>query len=345
VRRIIRRERDPGDPQADIIGITPAPCRRNAGGLRRFARRRGPKTVVRVGVAPQPMKVPSEVGATPRASAPALRIATAFTLATFYCVAFIARPPTWLPKELRNWAAAPSAAVRSAIRSALAAVGQEQAHADVRMSVYLIVTAAIVPWLIMSVLGAYRPRDLGIRPPNRLGIRLLLVCFVVSVPFVWWMARGSGMAAYYLPHLKRSGAAWFLGSYLANMLTEHFLFHGAILAALRGDLRWPAFVSEGAVSPGVLRWLGVAQPTDGAVGLQRAMRWLGLPDGCLFAVLGSAFLFFLVHVGKDSREMVLSLGGGAASAWLAYRTNSCVTPFLLHVATAGATLGLMLLLH
>ena len=51
----------------------------------------------------------------------------------------------------------------------------------------------------------------------------------------------------------------------------------------------------------------------------------------------------MVHLGKDWREAVLSLPGGIAVAYVAYRGDSWGIPFLLHALTAGTTLGIMLI--
>jgi len=95
----------------------------------------------------------------------------------------------------------------------------------------------------------------------------------------------------------------------------------------------------------VLRWIGMAQPTDGARGVQRFTRWLGLPDGCLDAVLLSGLLFGFVHSGKNPRELLLSFPGGTFLAYLAYRCNSWHAPYLLHALTVLAAGAMMFLLH
>jgi membrane protease YdiL (CAAX protease family) len=69
--------------------------------------------------------------------------------------------------------------------------------------------------------------------------------------------------------------------------------------------------------------------------MHRLTRWIGLPADCVPAILTSTTLFGLVHVGKDPRELLLSLPGGVALAYIAYRTNSWLTVFVLHLATAG----------
>ena len=43
----------------------------------------------------------------------------------------------------------------------------------------------------------------------------------------------------------------------------------------------------------------------------------------------------MAHLTKDPRELMLSLPGGIALAFLAYRSNSALVPFLTHAGTAG----------
>jgi hypothetical protein len=72
-----------------------------------------------------------------------LRRAVAFATSTAYCVAFLVRPPAWLPEWLRGWAVTPSAGAEGD-----PGARQRFFHgcADFRTSVYLLVTTAIVPW-------------------------------------------------------------------------------------------------------------------------------------------------------------------------------------------------------
>ena len=59
----------------------------------------------------------------------------------------------------------------------------------------------------------------------------------------------------------------------------------------------------------------------------------------------SALLFAAVHLGKDPRELILSLPGGIALGYISYRTNTWLIPFLLHASTAGMACALMLLMR
>lgn len=308
----------------------------------------------------------------------------ALVLGAAYCLTFLVSGDGWLPTVMVEKLRVPRGLLWGALRSL---IGTEISGAREWIDGgYLAIVGIGGPWLVMALLGRGRPRVIGVRRPNRFGGRMLVVAFACSLPFLWWMVGGSGLADYYLPHLRRAGAFAFLTYYTINMLGEHFLLHGVMLAALRPGLRWP----DAAPSPSItneptvsatelsllvrfLRWIGWAQPEANEESFRRAegsspgggqawngesalrsrtrlargwnsvRTWIGLPRGCLLGVIGSALLFALVHVGKDPRELVLSLPGGIALAYLAYRTDSFLTPFFLHLATAGTALGMMLM--
>jgi len=250
------------------------------------------------------------------------------------------------PTPLKETMGYPSRWVYGLIDNGLRLMGSEAHATEIRSSVYLFFIAGVIPWLVLAFLGRGRPYDLGFRRPNRYGWRIALVGYLISVPFLIWMVGGAGFATPYMSELERAGTAGFILYYFVNMLTEHFFLHGALLAAFRAGQRWPppAPVAVDATNTlaRALQWVGLVQPTRGAGGVRRIMRWAGLPDGCLPAIVASAMLFGLVHIGKDPRELVLSLPGGVALGYIAYRTNTWLTPFVLHLATAG-TVCLMIM--
>jgi len=223
---------------------------------------------------------------------------------------------------------------------------QSSSRSAVHSGCYLLLTAGALPWLAMAILRRGHPSQLGCRFPNRYGWRIVLVSYLIALPFLVWMVRGTRFAGPYLAQLERWGGPVFLAYYLANMLAEHFLFHGAMLAAFRVGRRWPdpppTADANGVGFNRVLQWLGMAQPLNGARGFKRVTRWFGLPTGCVLAILASAALFGFIHATKDFRELLLSIPGGIALAYVAYRTNSWLTPFVLHACTAGTACAMIL---
>jgi hypothetical protein len=278
-------------------------------------------------------------------------VAIAVVLSLLYGVLLLSRPllssPDWLAEALVR----PSQAVYALIDGAARlATGHGLPYLP-RSGVYLLLISGLVPWIVAWAIGSGRPRDIGIRRPNRYAGRFLLIGFVCSVPFQLWMVRGPGFAAYYLGQLERAGAVTFVLYYLVNMLVEHFSIHGVVLALCRRGHRWPPRVPapQHAIRrrPGLrwLQWVGMAAPTGGGRGLTGITRWLGLPDGCLPALVTSTLLFGLVHWGKNTRELLLSLPGGLLLAYMAYRSNTWLTVFVLHVVTAGTALLMILMMH
>ncbi len=258
----------------------------------------------------------------------------------------------------------PRQAVMRAVNALADSAGVAPSAYFVRQGAFFTLTMLAGPWLILACLRRRRPAELGWRMPNVFGPRLLGVSYLVALPFIVWMAASPTFRPYYESQIKR-GAAGFLSFYAVTMVGEHFLFHGVILAVLYPGARWPGArgggagssaatctVGIGASSPCLpfspmtwwrdgLRWLGLANDRRGASGWRGVMRGLGVPDYGEWAVLASGVLFALVHWGKDVRELMLSLPGGIASAYLAYRTDTLATPLLLHLATAGTAYVLM----
>jgi len=269
----------------------------------------------------------------------------AAVVATVYVFSFFVMSVNWLGPQVAGVVAHLRGFVYRAIDGTVGAIGLELSYLG-QNGVYLLVMGAVVPWAVMVVLGRGRARELGFRMPNGIGWRVVLVGYVVALPFQFWMAGDALLAAGYLSQFREAGATTFAGYYLVNMASEHFLLQGVLLAAFRSGLRWPEPAGVAEMSGGrirrVFRWLGLAQPTDGAIGLRKVTRWIGLQGGCVFAIVMSGLLFGAVHLGKAPREAVLSVPGGFAIAYVAYRTNSWLTPFALHVVTAGTAFLLML---
>jgi hypothetical protein len=272
------------------------------------------------------------------------RVAWAASAIAVYVLALFVTPPRWLDAVWRDYWLYPRWLVRQLVSFIYDVTGLEACSRQARDGGFFVVTALVLPWLVMTLIRRGRPADLGWRRPNRFAWRTVGIAVLVSLPFSLWMVRSPAFAPYYRSQLQ-AGAAAFLIYYFVVMFGEHFLFHGVMLAAFRADGRWPvpppvACSGEGGVRR-ALRWVGLAQPTGGAVGGRRVTRWLGLRDHCGAAILLSALLFGLMHLGKDPREALLSFPGGVFLAYLAYRCDSWLAPFILHLLTAGAACLMM----
>ena len=278
-------------------------------------------------------------------------VVAAMIVVAAYCTLMVCLNHSWYPDSLHDVIATTRRYVYGAIHRGLALVGIAKPGSHVRFSTYLLLIVGFVPWLSMAILRRGRPADIGLRMPNRYAWRILLVAYLAVLPLLVWMSAGPGFADTYLAGYKRGRSA-FLSSYFVNMLVEHLFFHGIMLAAFRASGRWPNAPRVGLRNGGAwsraLQLVGLAQSAHhecpAANGLPaRITRWLGIADGCGAAIIGSGVLFYWIHVGKNPREALLSLPGGIASAWLAYRTNSALTPLILHLATAGTACAIMVL--
>ena len=288
---------------------------------------------------------------TPRAPAPAPTRHLGVAIGCLSCLAYTC---VFLVQQLPGPFARAVAPLRRVaygfVDGLLSVLHPTAAGPEWRNGLILLVLAGVIPWLVMLSLGRGRPATLGARVPNRYGWRILLVGYLVSIPFLWWMIGGPNFADRYLALYERAGGALFAGYYLVNMTTEHFLIQGVVLALCSPGRRWPATDASCTANGGhgfsaALHWLGLAQTADARGGQSRLTSWLGLPPGCVAAILTSGVIFALVHFGKHPRELLLSLPGGLAQAYIAYRTNTWLVPLVLHLATAATAFGLMLVLQ
>ena len=276
-------------------------------------------------------------------------VVAAVTLSMVYCFALLVRPSASWPTHLRELIGALRRWLFGLIDAGYEILGIPQAATELRWSAYFLLTSALVPWAVLGVLRRGRPYDIGFRRPNRIGWRVVIVGCLLALPFQIWMVDSPTFDRQYLPQIERVGMLGFLLYYAVIILVEHFFFHGVLLGACRMGGRWPspAAVAADADDPAgrILQWIGLCQPTDGTSGLRRLTRWAGLQDGCVPAIMISALLFAAVHLGKDPRELILSLPGGIALGYISYRTNTWLIPFLLHASTAGMACALMLLMR
>ena len=286
---------------------------------------------------------------TPKATARPLIRGLAMVATSLYVVAVIVSPQEWPFPELlplwKRW----RAFMYEIIKSIYGWVDVANPSILLQHCTFFFVTALVVPWIVMALLKRGRPYDIGWRKPNPLLLRLVGCSFLVALPFLFWMVSHPN---FYGPYQKRYGDTGMINVafyYVWVLFCEHLFFEGLMLGAFRDGGRWPppARISkiEGSRFHRVLRWIGMAQPTGESKGVQKITRWLGLPDGCLGAVLLSGLLFQMVHAGKNPRELLLSLPGGTFLAFLAYRCNSWHAPYLLHASTVLAAGAMMFLLN
>lgn len=266
-------------------------------------------------------------------------------LAAFHLSFFWIVPRSWMPSWLTQMTTEFRVTAARKMSEWLPAVVGWSPNTRWRWALLSAAMAVVLPWLLMAVIGRGRPRDLGLRRPNRIGWRLLIFGYLVSFPLLVAMASTPALQTYYRRELTTHSVAGLFGPYLVILVAEHFLFHGVYLALLRPGRRWPVVPEPAPLGDDrlrkALRWLGLAQPPGEARALKHVTRWIGLPDACLFALLLQTVLFGLIHLGKAPAEVAMSFPGGLAMAYVAYRCNSWLVPMLLHAATGSTVLLLV----
>lgn len=275
--------------------------------------------------------------------------ATAAVLLIAYVVLFVVLVPKSWPEPVVGCAQQAKGFVLDGVDATLVSVSHVKGYSLIRSTVFLLLVLGVFPYVAIAVIRRGRPAAFGMRRWNRIGKRAIVIGYLVSIPFTVWVVHGDEFAKYYRDLSAQSGMAILIVFFLVNLTTEHFLLQGVVLALVRPGLRWPDRVDVIEDAEGgwrsVLQWCGLCQPTGDARGLKRWTRWAGLPDGCVAALAVSTLLFALVHCGKDIREIFASIPGGLAMAYLAYRTNTWLTPVVIHGLAAVTSFVLAVMLH
>lgn len=262
------------------------------------------------------------------------------TLAIAYTLLFLVSPQPYWPAWATDANRQLTRAVSQFLKVRIQGTGLDQVDELWEHACYLGLVAGIVPLVAALIVCRGRVSGFGLRMPNRIGWRILAIGYVCSLPFLLWMAASPSFGAPYIRDLRRAGAPTFYSYYAINMLTEHFFLHGVILGLLRHNGRWPnpPNVERDRTASRLkrtLQWVGLAQQVKPGKPLANIRQWVGLPERCVGPLIVSAILFAAVHFGKNPRELALSLPGGIGVAYIAYRTNTWITSYLLHLATAG----------
>ena len=197
----------------------------------------------------------------------------------------------------------------------------------------------VVPGSVLLAAGRL-PGDVGLGLPNALGGRLMVSGVLVSIPFGLWLLNALPGGA--IPATLRFGD---LCAFLA-MVPEHFLICGVVTAIMLPGRRLPCDAPiapiEGGPFTRVLRWLGFAQPESSARG-GRWLGWFGLNRASFGAVIASGLMFGMIHVGKPALELVLSVPGGIAIAYVTLRSRSNWPALCAHWSLNLAPRGLSFL--
>lgn len=195
------------------------------------------------------------------------------------------------------------------------------------------VMGLIAPAALLTLCWRRSPTDLGLRWPDALGWRWTVVGTALSIPVGLWVTalvppRGS--------HL----------TYVINilaMIPEHFLIFGVGVALLLPGRRLPnpplPVANRGVGKYRIRNWLGVTAPEPRDVHAALLER-MGLSPASLFAILGAAVLFVVVHVGARPVELAFSAPMGVFCAYVTWRTTSIWPALLIHWSLNLVPLGL-----
>lgn len=188
----------------------------------------------------------------------------------------------------------------------------------------------LVPVLVILCFGK-RPTALGMGRMARYGWRILLVSFVIALPFLVWLGLREGMHKYYAGMFRPGGWRAVTANALV-IVVEHVWIEGVILAlALPGG----GFGhDDDPPRSGRFAFLGFGQPPGGTT----LWTWLGVPPAVLPALAFQALVFGAVHSGKDMGELVTSFPGGFGLGLLTYRIRSVWPSVLLHLGTGAVVL-------
>jgi len=186
----------------------------------------------------------------------------------------------------------------------------------------------VVPAITLRFCGI-KLREVGLGLPNRIGGIIMVVGIVLSIPFGLWLSVADHKLGIKGP------LTFFHLTGALSMIPEHFLICGTYVALMLPGRRLPLPVRfapiEGSGWRRGLRRLGLAQPPL-RPGHNRILAWFGLTGTSLAAILVSGLLFFMVHIGKGTTELILSFPGGVAVAYMTLRSGSIWPAILAHMA-------------
>lgn len=202
--------------------------------------------------------------------------------------------------------------------------------------------SAIVPVLLFMAFRR-KPGDLGLGKFNILGWRLIAVSVLLSIPFGFLLIY-THPTGNLLPTTFR--ATMRMLAQLSLVIPEHALICGLLVALMLPERRLPQNIRLAPVTGSrgrrLLRWLGLAQPIENG----RVLSWFGLTAESLYAVVASGVVFWLVHLGKkDVVEVILSLPGGVAVAYVTLRTRSIWPAVIAHCTMNLIPGGIAMLLR
>jgi membrane protease YdiL (CAAX protease family) len=202
-----------------------------------------------------------------------------------------------------------------------------------------VILGMMIPSALLYLSGL-KLNDVGMGMPNTLGRRMIILGIVVAIPFGILLLNSKNYDTGQNP--LSSGYIMIL----LSMIPEHFLVTGVCTALMLPGGRLPSDVNfepvEGNFITKVFRWFGLAQ-SSANTGSNRILDWFGLTWVSLFAIVASGAVFRMIHLGKNDLELMLSLPGGIAIAYMTIRSHSIWPSVISHWALNVVPLGILLL--
>jgi membrane protease YdiL (CAAX protease family) len=210
-----------------------------------------------------------------------------------------------------------------------------------------IVALWLVVWVVLGMvvpasllyLSGLKLTDVGMGMPNTLGMRMIILGIAISIPFGIVLLNSKNYDTGQSPLNPEYIMT------LLSMIPEHFLVTGVCTALMLPGRRLPSDVSfepvEGNFIEKGLRWFGLAQRSANT-GSNRILDWFGLTWVSLFAIVASGAVFRMIHLGKNDLELMLSLPGGIAIAYMTIRSHSIWPSVISHWSLNLIPLGILL---
>ena len=124
------------------------------------------------------------------------RLAISIAFWTVYSLVLFVKPLSWWPEQLRGATLDLRRWLIGLIDLVYGSLGIHQTGSypmpwanELRWGLYFFLTAGVIPWAILAIVRRGRPHDIGFRPPNRIGWRIVAVGFLVALPLQVWMVK------------------------------------------------------------------------------------------------------------------------------------------------------------
>jgi hypothetical protein len=172
-------------------------------------------------------------------------------------------------------------------------------------------------------------------------MKVLVTLYLLTIPFLVWLATRETMHSYYEPYIKRDLWEYLIWTNLV-MVFEHSSLQGILISILE-----PTFFNAPIAS--LTKTEKAKASISGKTGVkqwEKAIReWLRIDSHYFVIFFLDGILFMLIHVGKPLSEIFLALPAGVFLAFLAFKFKSFLPCYLIHTMTAGTIIFLIILFH